>query len=199
MKRLSLLIFILLIAGCAGGLNPAQFAGKDAQYDDFNLCHGYGCLTTTRIGLTDKQWKTVTKNFKRPAKTAEEERSKIAKAAAQFEKYTSKISALPKDKAEARSLPEDEGQMDCVDETINMAQFLEFLDAEDVLKFHVAAKPMQRGFFIDGKWPHNTAAIREIATGQIYAVDGFYRAAGKPPYIIERNIWMANWRPSQSE
>ena len=199
MKTLSLFILLFVLNACSAGIDPYQWADRESTYEDFTLCHGYGCTHQMRLGLREHEWHDILKNFDKPAQSAEKERSQIAKSAAAFERYTHKISGLIEDQAEASRLPENEGQMDCIDETVNLSQFLSFLDEADVLKYHKATKPIHRGFFIDGKWPHNTATITEIKTGQVYAVDGYYRKGGEEPHIIEKEIWMANWRPNRPQ
>lgn len=196
MKFFSCLLMVFM-AGCSTGINPGQYVGTGKTYSDFTMCHGYGCSNMLRMGLHDNEWDDVLKPLKKPAQSAEEERNHIAQAAAKFEGYMQKISGLPEDRAEASHLPEDAGQMDCIDETINLSQFLSFVQTEGVLIYHKPVEPIHRGYFVDGKWPHNTAAIQELTSGHIYAVDGFYRKGGEEPYIIEKKVWMNNWRPSK--
>ncbi len=196
-KNVAVCLLAVLLCGCSSGINPQQFAGPDTHYQKFTLCHGYGCSQRMDVGLYQYEWNEVLAAFKPAANSAEEERKQIAKGAAIFEKFANKASGLPADHAEASHLPEDDGQMDCIDETVNISQYLDFIEAEGVLSFHAAGEPIHRGYFIDGKWPHNTATITEKVNGQIYAVDSFYRSTGEEPYIIERDVWLANWSPSR--
>lgn len=198
MKKLGFLIPVLCLLGaCSTGINPKEFTGNDTTYQNFTLCHGYGCTKRMSLGLYQYEWNEVLASFTPAASNAQEERAQIAKGAATFEQFMNKASGLPQDNAEARHLPENDGQMDCIDETVNMSQYLEFVDSAGVLKFHSAGKPIHRGYFIDGKWPHNTATIQDKTSGKIYAVDSFYRNMGEEPYIIESRVWLANWKPSK--
>ena len=198
--RFSIILFsFLFVAACSTGINPYQFADENGTRESFTLCHGYSCTYRTPVGLNDKQWASVLKVFRKPAKTAEQEREKITRALAKIEKYTHQVSGLSLDKAEAASLPEDPGQMDCIDETVNTAQALKFLETEGVFEFHKIARPIHRGYFVDFMWPHNSAAIKEISSGQVYAVDSFFEDNGTKSHIVKKEDWMKNWSPRKNQ
>lgn len=189
---------VLVLAGCSTGIDPYQFVPKDPNPERYSICHGYGCTYRTALSLSDKQWRAVEWAFKPKPKNADAERKAIGEAIAILEGESQTMAELPGDRAEASARPENHGQMDCIDETVNNTQYLEFLEGHDLLRFHTASKPIHRGYFVDGQWPHNTATITELESGQVYAVDGFYRSTGEPPYIIEKEIWVKDWKPDKS-
>ena len=44
--------------------------------------------------------------------------------------------------------------MDCIDETVNTAQYIAMLGEAKLLRYYVGAEPTHRGYFIiDGRWP----------------------------------------------
>ncbi len=134
--------------------------------------------------------------FKPPAKTAESERSKIAKAIAQMERYSGAKTGTDEDMAQASSIKSSNKQMDCLDETVNTTMYVGFLQQAGLLKFHEVAEPVHRGYIFDGRWPHNSAVIQEIDNARaMYVVDSFYRENGQEPYIKPRQDWINGWRP----
>ena len=193
-----LLLFpsLFLLAGCSTGIPLTKYAPVDQPKEDFTFCYGYSCTKKTQTGFTDKEWKILRSNFaKSPAKTAEAERSKIAMSIAKMESIIGAKTGTAHDLPEARSKKEDSSQMDCLDETVNTARYLDLLHKDGLLKFHEPALPIHRGYFVDGAWPHNTAVIKETKTGKLFAVDSFYRANGEVPYIVPAQDWLSGWKP----
>lgn len=186
-------MMVLVLCGCATGINPDKYNADQATREGFQLCHGYSCTYKSAAGFTDVEWKKIAKNF--PAKTSEAERSKIGKAIAMMEGFSGAKTGTSVDLPMAVSFKENNQQLDCIDETVNTTHYIEFLQEAGLLKFHGVAEPTHRGYFIDGRWPHNTAVIREKETGMLFAVDSFYRANGEEPYILPRQDWLAGWKP----
>lgn len=197
MAKIWFVVAMLVLGGCATGIDPAKYNDAPAAHDAFIQCHGYGCTSKTKTGFTAVEWKTLGLVFaKNPAKTPEAERSKIAKAIALMETMIGDKTGTFEDLGEAVTLKSSTYQMDCIDETINTTHYITFLQQAGWLKFYETAKPTHRGYFIDGRWPHNTAEIREIKTGDLYVVDAFYRDNGEEPYVLPRDAWLSGWRPS---
>ena len=171
------------------------YQDKNAGPQDFALCHGFSCSYETRTGIAEKEWKKILRGFSPPAKNAAAERLKIAEAVRKIEAYVNKHSGLNPDKGKAVRFEKDEDQMDCVDETINTSQYLAFLDREGVFKFHVAADPVHRGYFVDGMWPHNSAAVRETESGAVFVIDSYYYDSGSKIAVVPLDEWLADWHP----
>lgn len=171
---------------------------KDPSFtrENFAVCHGFNCYYRTAGAITDKQWKNIEKTFKPAAKTPEEERKQIAKAIGLMETYAGMSSGLDKDRAEAETFEEDRiTQMDCIDETVNTDLYLSFLSKANLLKHHRTRGPVHRGYFIDGAWPHNSAAITEVKTGTVYVIDSYFGSHGKPAHVVTLKEWADFWRP----
>ena len=190
------LLICLFLAACGnGGMNMYPYRDAAFTRDTFAVCHGFNCYYRTQGHITDKQWKNIEKLFKPAPKTAEEERVRIGKAIGLMETYAGLSSGLNKDRPEAETFEEDRiTQMDCIDETVNTDLYLSFLHKEKLLTFHKQHEPVHRGYFIDGAWPHNSAAVKEIETGTVWVVDSYYGGHGKPAYVISLPEWADFWR-----
>ncbi len=194
MKKISLLCSLLFLSACSTGIPVEKYNALPASPEQFSICHGYSCTYKTKAGFTKVEWNKISTAAK-GAKTPEAERRKIANAISLMEIYTGKKTGTDIDMEAAVSRKSDNYQLDCIDETVNTTQYLKMLQVEKLLKFHETDLPTHRGYLIDGKWPHNTAVIREVKTGKQFVVDSFYRANGGEPYIVTRADWLAGWRP----
>lgn len=185
------------MAACASGqgisLVPFQEAGENPH--DFKVCHGFGCSFSTPVSLTKREWAKVSAPLKRRSKTAAAERKKIAKAVALMERVVRKSAGLGKDFGQATTFEKDRHQMDCLDETINTSRTLAFLDGDGLLRFNSVYEPIHRGYFIDGMWPHNSGAVRDNETGEVFAIDSYYSDNGGKVSIVPLATWLDEWRP----
>ncbi len=198
MRRIFPLIAFLLLTACGnGGMNLYPYKDDSFTRKNFAVCHGFNCYYRTAGQITDKQWAKLEKTFQPAAKTPEEERKRIGKAIGLMETYAGLSSGLNKDRAEAETFEEDRiTQMDCIDETINTDLYLSFLADAKLLKFHKPTNPVHRGYFVDGAWPHNSAAVKEIETGTVYVIDSYYPSHGKPAFVVPLKDWANFWRPA---
>jgi hypothetical protein len=189
---------VILLAGCAKGNGISMMPYQDVHDGphQFKLCHGFACSEKSLVQLEEKQWNKVAAVFKKPAKTPEKERELITKAVAILEVEATKAAKLSLDRGEAETFEADQAQMDCIDEAINTTHYLEFLDEAGLLRHHEAAPPIHRGFFVDGQWPHNSGAVKEKNSGEVYAIDSYYFDAGRPPAVVPLDVWLDEWRPA---
>lgn len=196
MRKILLSMIVLFLAGCATGINPDKYNPDEATRQDFKLCHGYSCTYKSAAGFTKTEWEKVRSIFgKDGAKDAASERSKIGQAIAMMEGFSGAKTGTSGDLPMAGAFKENNYQMDCIDETINTTHYVGFLQQDGLLKYHEITDPTHRGYFIDGRWPHNTAVIREKDSGMLFVVDSFYRGNGEEPYILPRQDWLAGWKP----
>lgn len=200
MKKLSLFILPFALAACSTGLPIKKYNDLPAEPQAFTLCHGYSCTHKSAAGFSDAQWSNVLAIFRNnPAKTAEAERAKLGKAIALMEQYSGAKTGTDDDDAEATGSKRNNMQLDCIDETINTTHYVGFLQKAGALKFHEVWEPTHRGYLIDGKWPHNTAVVRDTTNGELFVVDSFYKKNGEEPYIMPRATWLAGWKPAGSK
>lgn len=186
-----LFISFLFLSACGGGsgLNLGQYPDLNASTkDDFLYCYGYGCSKNIRLGFSNYEWKQISNIFKNSAKTAKEERLKIAKAIALMEKYTAKLAGTENDLPKAPIQRKSFYELDCIDETINTTKYLKFLADAKFLKFHEIGAPAFRGLN-HGKYPHNTATVTVIETGEVYVIDSYIYKNGAQPNIRALDNW----------
>ncbi len=164
----------------------------------FKLCHGYACTQRTPTGIEDTAWRDILSSFAKAAPTPEEERLRIAKAVGQIENHINQKTGMRLDRAEAVAFETDTHQMGCIDEAVNTSRYLRFLGEEGVFAFHKAYDPVHRGYFIDGMWPHNSGAVQENETSDIYVIDSYYQDSGHPADIVALDTWLDNWKPEES-
>lgn len=160
----------------------------------FSVCHGYGCDRLSVIGLSAQQWGSITALFLPASRHAEQERERVRTAIARFEKLVGALTGTSRDKGGDLPGFGEDGQMDCIDESINTSVYLKLLQQHGLLRFHRLEDRSTRGWFIFG-FPHTTAVMRDITTGQQYAVDAWFLDNGEPPFILPLAIWQGGWTP----
>ena len=199
-KRTSLIIAMLALNACTSGHKDITTyllergipsPTKDTVYS----CRAYGCQHIDAITIPEKDWKTIDRIFRPPSKSPEQERERIAKTIATFEKGIGKITGTEKD---IGGTFKKTGiyQQDCVDESINTSIYLSTLAQRGLLKFHTIGSPTSRVPIVHaGRWPHQTAVIQEKETENFFAVDSWFHDNGLPPEIIPLKEWKAGWKP----
>ncbi|WP_319379753.1 hypothetical protein [Thiomicrorhabdus sp.] len=124
--------------------------------------------------------------FATPMQNPREERLKLAQAIALMERLSGRVLGTQNDKAKNSGTGES-GQMDCIDESTNTTTYLTLFERRSWLKWHrVRDKVVRRPFFFDIHW---TAVIQENQTGQVFAVDSWFRENGKEPLILKLEDW----------
>ena len=196
----ALILILFTLAGCARGqgISLLPYQDPDATLYDFKLCHGFGCTSRTQVKMDKKSWQKALKPLRVKSKTAEQERRNITKSIALIEREIQKNTGMNIDLGQARTFEKDQHQMDCLDETINTSRYLDFIHQEGLLHHHDVAEPIHRGYFVDGMWPHNSAAVQERMTGQIYAIDSYYSDNGGEVHVVPLDLWLAHWKPDSA-
>lgn len=153
------------------------------------VCHGFGCHLKTAVGLSGVDLATMRRKIG-PARTAREERAGIARMIAWAEVRVARevgsandVGGL--DLANAGVA----GQMDCIDEAANTTSYLLVAQKAGLLRHHGVGRPVARGYFLDGRYPHATAVI--VADGTPWAVDSWPNANGAKPDIMPLATWYA--------
>jgi hypothetical protein len=164
------------------------------QPDHFSVCYNNTCTTVQDLSLTQQQWQRVRELFVKHNNSPADERAIIKQAIALLEKMVGKLTGTSNDKGENAGGGAD-GQMDCIDESTNSTIYLLMLEQDGLLKYHHVEDRVTRGHFIFG-WPHTTAVISEKRSGKRYAVDSWFLANGKPPFIVPLDKWQDGWRPA---
>lgn len=170
--------------------------------NQFEVCQGGGCVVSTTTLLTATEWNAVTSIFNQPASSsqqgsAEQERQKIAQAIGVLEDLVGKKVGTSTDLAGTFNNSETPGQMDCNDEAINTTTYLRLFKANGFMPQFEVEDMRTRNFFFTG-WPHTTAVIHDIKTGERYAVDSWFYDNGHAALIVPFAQWKANYQPVDS-
>jgi hypothetical protein len=153
------------------------------------VCHGFGCAYRNQFVLTPARVANL-KAMLGAAHSAKEERRVLARAVAWFDREGGRaagtVGRIARAGAATKSGP---SQMDCIDLTANITELLIVLDRNKLLRYHRVGEPVSRGLFVDGKQPHTTPVIVEIATGTQWSVDSWTKAYGQSPDIMTITEW----------
>jgi hypothetical protein len=167
------------------------------QLNQLEICQGGGCANVLQTALDDAEWQSVVMLFAVPVNDAEEERARISQAIGLLEQIVGYKTGTSEDKAGTFDNSEYTGQLDCNDEAINTTTYLRLLKQHGYLILHEIEDMRTRNFFFNG-WPHTTAVIHEIASGERFAVDSWFYDNGYPATIVPFKLWKANYYPEDS-
>lgn len=156
------------------------------------VCHGFGCVRHTPVTLSPKNLRTYKTILARGRASPAAERKAIAEAIAWMEKTVAPTVGSANDVAglDLRNAGVV-GQMDCIDESTNTTSYLLLAEKQGFLTHHTVVRPVARGFFLDGRYPHATAVVNEIETGRPYAIDSWPHANGERPDVMPLDEWFA--------
>lgn len=181
----------------------AEFADIQRIYrqtpslDQFEVCQNGGCAKLSSLNLSSFDWQPIETLFAQPAQNAQQERVKLAKAIGMLEEIVGHKVGTTEDRAGTFDNSSYAGQQDCNDEAINTTTYMRLLKQAGYLVFHAIEDMRTRNFFFTG-WPHTTAVIREIKTGERFAVDSWFYDNGHPAVIVPFKVWKANYQPADS-
>jgi len=153
------------------------------------VCHGFGCAYRDQLVLTPARLSFL-RGLLAAAHSAKQERKALARAVAWLDREGGRaagtVGRIARAGAGTKSGP---SQMDCIDLTANVTELLIALDRNKLLKYHRVDEPVSRGFVIDGKQPHTTPVIVEIASGTPWSIDSWTKAYGQSPDIMTISQW----------
>lgn len=181
-------------------LLPPQARGEAPG--DIPICHGFGCRYKETISITDTEWHQIKAFFRKPANSPAEERLQIKKASGWFETIAGRHSPIHLDrgknefpgrfdsvrlsKDEHRTTTDTLGQMDCIDESLNMTTYLALMEQAGLFKYHRVVERAHRQSAVD---QHYAGQLEEIASGERWIVDSWFYDYGRLPYIEEADEW----------
>lgn len=167
-----------------------------ATPEHFSVCQSNSCRDITTLALDSAQIQALTALFDKPPQNAASERARLATAIAEMERWVGARTGTDRDLGGTFPGFGKPGQMDCIDESTNTTSYLTLFASRGWLRYHRVAPRMTRGF-LPTAWPHTTAVITEIDTGQRYAVDSWFLNNGQPPFIMPFETWQSGWKPPQ--
>ncbi|SNY93300.1 hypothetical protein SAMN04515647_3591 [Cohaesibacter sp. ES.047] len=156
------------------------------------VCHAFGCKLKYAFHPTKKDIRKLKRILARGKRSPKAERKAIGKAVVWFEKRVGPAVGSDKDKGGLdmynSGVP---GQMDCIDEASNTTSLLVFAQKHGLLTHYKYQAPVARGFFLDGRYPHATAVIKNKKSGKRYAVDSWKFDNGVFPVIKPLDVWLS--------
>lgn len=199
-RALGLAAIASLAAGCAAQVSSrptawyAAHGGVAPSGDRVYVCHAFGCARRTAVTLTPADLKRLAATLSAGRGSPAAERAAVAKAVGWLEIRVAPVVGSARDigglDLQNAGVP---GQMDCIDEATNTTSYLLVLEAHGLLRHHRVARPVARGFFLDGRYPHATAVLVETRSGDTYAVDSWPKGNGVPPDVMPLERWFATW------
>ncbi len=206
--RLSVLRFLCFAAAaivCGFSAAAAELdAAVEAGYGDLALavpstagltiCHGFGCRARTEVAFSAADRVKMAQILQGGQGSPAAERKAIATAVAWLDRRVGPETGTLHHVARAGvgQMSDAEAQFDCIDASRNTTSLLLVLDDLHLLKHHRVEQPVSRGVLLDGRWPHATAVVAELASEKEWAVDSWTHPAGERPDIMPLAQWLAN-------
>lgn len=178
----------------AAGIEPAfrELSLKLPTPASVTICHGFGCTYRTEIGLSTGDRAKLAALLARGRASPQAERRAVAAAVAWFDRRIGPQAGTAGRIARAGFLTKTgPGQMDCIDTSRNVTSLLLILHELRLMKHHDVDGPVARGMLVDGRGPHATAVLREVRSGQKWAVDNWTRGYGEAPDVMLLEQWMS--------
>lgn len=188
MRRASILLFGFL-AGCTSV--SSNYTGDITRTETTRLyvCHGYNCNYKTRLDINQQDADQFAEIFAYAPTSPEEERKAVSAAVQYFERRSEQVIGITDQPKSTLAGTRERGQMDCIDESTNTRSLLLYLEKRGLLTHHNVQANVSRGFFLDGRYPHSTAVLRERG-GEKWAVDSWYAPMGGAPDILPLREWL---------
>lgn len=197
-NRLLIMILLAPLTGCMAQMNenPDRWAETTKMRLPSNgnlyVCHGFGCKLNYAFKPNAQDLEKVSEILKMGEGSAEAERQSMGEAIQYFEKRLGPLIGSDRDKGgfdfENSGTP---GQMDCIDEASNSTSYLMYMQMHGLLKYHSVSSPVARGFFLDGRYPHATAVVKQKSTKSHFAIDSWVKDNGVFPVIKLLEKWFA--------
>lgn len=165
----------------------------------FDVCIGGGCAEIKHVSLNYEEWQKIAVIFSSAGTLSDtqQERKLIADAIGEIEKIVGAKTNTTTDRAGTFGNSNYPGQLDCNDEAINSTTYMRLMRQNGLMKLHEVEDMRTRNFFFSG-WPHSTAVIHEITTGDRYAVDSWFYDNGFPATIVSFALWKSGYIPPDS-
>lgn len=197
MKILVLLCALIGLSGCVSTSRTIDWSmelydAENPTKESFVHCSATGCNSRQVMSFEPEEWASIKAIFVRGSMptTPQEERFAIQLAIGQMETIVGKKNKTEADVGGSFGGAFKNYQLDCIDEMMDAAIYAQILMHEGLVKFHEPGDRLINHFFKNGSgWPHNASTIREIETGDEWAIDSWWLKNGMPPYIITRDQW----------
>ena len=194
MLERNLLTATALLASCLASActsSTANYAGAVAEVrtERIYVCSGFNCHFKTRLDLGSTDAGRFAEIMSAGYASPQAERDAISTAVQYYEKRAGAAIGVLDEGRSVFGASGELGQMDCIDESTNTRSLLLYLERRGLLKHHAVRSNVSRGFFIDGRYPHSTAVVRE-PNGEEWAIDSWYAPMGDAPDILPMGQWL---------
>lgn len=195
---------ILFLVACFFTIGDyAAFAAEEAfagVYAELSLrmptpsllvaCHGFGCGAHTQVELSAGDRARLTTLLAAGKSSPAAERRALAGAVQWLDRRIGPLAGTTGRVARAGvAESHDAGQMDCIDISANNTSLFLVLAQLRLLQHHRPELPVSRGFLLDGRLPHTTAVLSEVASGRKWAVDNWTVKYGEMPEVMPLDEW----------
>ncbi len=196
------LFFVSVLIGFCQSVNAdihdmSRIFRSNPTLSSFEICHSGGCADVSPVSLNSEEWQQVRAVFAKTAQSGDEERAQIAQAIGVLEGLVGNKIGTSGDLAGTFGNSDHSGQLDCNDEAINSTTYMRLLKSNGLMPLHEIEDTRTRNFFFAG-WPHSTAVIHDIKTGERFAVDSWFYDNGHAATIAPFAQWKSGYKPADS-
>lgn len=154
------------------------------------VCYGFVCRRRHIFDFTTADRAALGKIMQAGKASAVAERAAVQKAVIWWDRRIGPVLGTDKRIANADfRYFDDKHNFDCWDTTRNVTSLLLIMQDWGMLKHHSVGNPHYRGNALVLQTPHNTAVLRESASGIDWTVDMWTQAYAQPPAVMPVTQW----------
>jgi hypothetical protein len=176
----------LVLAAVAMLAVPPTGATEGVSLAAVPICYNFACRARATIAIPPSEWSEVADWFATPALNAAQERDQIRKAVGWLEVIAGRYTPIHRDKPQNEVAGGSHGQMDCIDESLNVTTFLALLERQGLLRFHRVVERAYRRTMWDQHW---AGQIEDLTSGERWVVDSWFHEYGRLPYVQTAVSW----------
>ena len=159
----------------------------EARVQKIAICYDFSCKTLQQVVLSAEEWRSVIGWFYPAAHTAVEEREQLRQAIGWMEVVIGRHTPTHRDKGlNLEKNPEFPGQLDCIDESLNITTYMQLFQDQGHLRRHRVIDRAYRKAGFDAHW---AGQIEEINTGERFVIDSWFQDNGMLPYLSPSTDW----------
>ena len=159
----------------------------EARVQKIAICYNFSCKTVQQVVLSAEEWRSVIGWFYPAAPTAVEEREQLRQAIGWMEVVIGRHTPTHRDKGlNLEKNPEFPGQLDCIDESLNITTYMQLFQDQGHLRRHQVIDRAYRKAAFDAHW---AGQIEEIDTGERFVIDSWFQDNGMLPYLSPSTDW----------
>ena len=159
----------------------------EARVQKIAICYDFSCKTVQQVVLSAEEWRSVIGWFYPAAYTAVEEREQLRQAIGWMEVVIGRHTPTHRDKGlNLEKNPEFPGQLDCIDESLNITTYMQLFQDQGHLRRHRVIDRAYRKAAFDAHW---AGQIEEIDTGERFVIDSWFQDNGMLPYLSPSTDW----------